>query len=239
MSRFYFHTKTHDVSIGGSERCHFKWLCTQLFDAWLGDSLHPSVLQRFRKMLRPDHYASRAVYDRDCEQRLKIALHGDDPYVLEWNGHPINLSHLRWNTALALGSNPVKLAARLHAQCEIHAWVAGSNREWLACIIEEGLHSGIFRTPLRQPPYEWIDVVTLLREDAQEAVITSSSYTAQFSSMPRTPPPLLELRPDNWSTYRIGTGITGMDLTAEDWEQRLTKHYPRQGKNTHANASRR
>jgi hypothetical protein len=39
----------------------------------------------------------------------------------------------------------VRFLARLHGQCEVHGWVAGKNRAWLADIIETGRETAILR----------------------------------------------------------------------------------------------
>src|SRR6202012_6079389 len=49
------------------------------------------------------------------------------------------------NTVMAVGSMPVALAACLHGRCEQHAYVEPQDAQWLAEIIVEGLHDGVYR----------------------------------------------------------------------------------------------
>lgn len=49
------------------------------------------------------------------------------------------------NNAIRYGSDAVILAARLHAQCEIHCYVNDQNKLWLARLVETALEVGIFR----------------------------------------------------------------------------------------------
>jgi hypothetical protein len=142
------------------------------------------------------------------------------------------------NTAIALGSDPVRLFARLHGQCEIHCYVEGPNRAWLAGIIEEGRACGLYRDDMG-----WEAVIDLLRSRKDGPVVTSYSVTDSFPNadiggatsetdvdafyeLPdaeqwaRAIDGLravragrrLELRPDDWSHYVFGDGVNGLAL---------------------------
>lgn len=63
------------------------------------------------------------------------------------------------NTALVLGSDAVKMAARIHAQCEIHGYFEGKNRKWAADIVRKGRQAGIFRANMG-----WEEVIDLLEK---------------------------------------------------------------------------
>lgn len=91
----------------------------------------------------------------------------------------VNVFQTTLNTALAVGSDPLKLYARLHGQCEVHAFVEGENRKWLADIIQRGLDIGLYRTVPRG--YDgWEAVVTMLRKRDDEPVVTSYSVCESF-----------------------------------------------------------
>ncbi|MGK3995050.1 hypothetical protein [Sorangium sp. So ce1024] len=81
------------------------------------------------------------------------------------------------NTCLVLGSDPLCFLARMHAQCEIHAWVDGPDRAWLAGIIDEGRRVGLMRDG-----QGWDDVTALLRARSDEPVVMSYSVCDQFPS---------------------------------------------------------
>jgi len=91
------------------------------------------------------------------------------------NGEKLRLFPLPLNTLYRIGDAPLKLAARLHGQCEIHAWVDGPNREWLAEIMEWGRETGVFRAEMG-----WEAVIELLRKRDDEPVVTSYSVCESF-----------------------------------------------------------
>jgi hypothetical protein len=90
-------------------------------------------------------------------------------------GRSISVSSCALNTLLATGSDPMKLAARLHGQCELHCWVDGRNRHWLADIMAEGRASGIFRANAG-----WEETIRLLKGRDTEPVVTSYSVGDGF-----------------------------------------------------------
>ncbi len=79
------------------------------------------------------------------------------------------------NTAILIGNDAVILLARLHGQCEIHGYVEGPNRAWLAGIVDGGLASGILRESMG-----WEGVAELLRASEEGPVVTSYSVTDSF-----------------------------------------------------------
>jgi hypothetical protein len=93
------------------------------------------------------------------------------------------------NTALAVGSDPIALAAKIHGYCEIHGFIEGEHREWFANIIDEGLDVGVYRRGLdyekREGESKWISqgweaVQALLRKRNDEPVVMSYSVCDQF-----------------------------------------------------------
>lgn len=106
-------------------------------------------------------------------------------------GVRLHIGDLEMNTALLAGSAPVQLAAKLNAWCELHTWVDGPDRTWLAGVIEQGLAAGIYRRRIRQPATPdgparewhdqgWEDVLALLAERDDEPVVLSYSVTDSF-----------------------------------------------------------
>ena len=73
------------------------------------------------------------------------------------------------------GSDVIKLLARLHAQCDIHAYVRGKNRNWFADIIEHGREYNILRKD-----QGWEEIVKMLRKNDRETVVTSYSVCESF-----------------------------------------------------------
>jgi len=108
--------------------------------------------------------------------------------LLQWRGRPVNGWHLMLNTAVAVGSDAIKLAVRLHSQSEIHAWIDGPDRAWVADIIESAVNAGVYRRSLRgDPPGDparslsgWEQVIPFLRADDRMPVVTHYSITEWF-----------------------------------------------------------
>jgi hypothetical protein len=124
-------------------------------------------------------------------EMLRASLRmGEDfggPVLFHLEGEPLRGLSLMLNTVLVLGSDPLCLMARLDGQCEMHAYVEGPHRGWLARVIEDGLSTGLFRKELpptdkesEPAPTGWTDVVTLLRARDDQPVVTSYSVSGWF-----------------------------------------------------------
>lgn len=191
MSRVYFHSPSGGTELHGSERAHLGVLCT---DIALGVLAPAARIQREKlaDLLAPDYrppsaggYHEFQLWRRRLETALSI---GRD--VFQWRGAPIASSTLLLNTALAVGNDPIRLAARIDGQCEIHGWVDGPNRAWLAGIMREGLDRGVFRTgfwfedgpdgPRKWSEQGWEQVIEFLLARDDEPVVMSYSVTERF-----------------------------------------------------------
>ena len=171
MSRIYFHSLSCESEVFGSERAFMGHLVSDMFLSALGvDSFDfpPSNPHVLRTILDPAHYTAKHT-GREFSDSLSTALRvGMDSSILRVDGEAVNVFSATLNTAIVMGSDPIILSARLHGQCEIHTYVEGSNRRWLAGIIEQGRKSGIFRADSG-----WEDVIEHLRERDDEPVVTS------------------------------------------------------------------
>jgi len=171
------------VRVGGAERHHFGSLINNIGQTILrvGDYIGRQTGKAIRAMFPapPDHY----IHNVDHTQlvytvKLAWCYSFDDTSSITIEGKPFSYWHASLNTVLRIGSDPLKLIARLHGQCEVHAWVDGPNRAWLADIVEQGLDMGLYR---RNMGYQgWSDVVEFLRADDKEPVVTSYSVTGSF-----------------------------------------------------------
>ncbi|MFJ2004785.1 hypothetical protein [Streptomyces chartreusis] len=265
MSRVYFHSPTRTAELHGSERAWMSGLVEDIAVGMLG--LHSAEhVDRLVGMASPSHYiaqhADRYPSGMPLATAYRLSFLHDDSYtepVMTHRGRRIDTFALALNTALQLGSDQIKLAARLHGACELHTWVDGPNRAWLADVMQAGVDSGVYR---RRMPYHglegaepgrwtdqgWDDVIALLRERDDEPVVTSYSVTDQFPNPGpdaeynddwyrgdtavqwrlgmewlRASTGLLEMKPDDWATYRFEHRLTLLDLFAPDWEDRLTQ----------------
>ncbi|MFF0597884.1 hypothetical protein [Streptomyces antibioticus] len=217
MSRVYFLSPTRTAELRGSERAWMRSLVEDLAVGVLGLDDAERV-DRLISMASPDHYiaefAGRRPGRMPAASAYRIAFlhdYSDDDPLIQHAGRRIDTFTLALNTALQVGSDEVKLAARLHGACELHTWVDGPNRAWLADIMQGGLDSGVFR---RRMPYHgadgpepgrwtsqgWDDVIALLRERDDEPVVTSFSITDDFpsSSVGDWMPPWPDGRAQRW-----------------------------------------
>jgi hypothetical protein len=286
MSRIYFHSPSGDAEVLGAERAHagclVKDLAAGLFRHPYDDDGALIHLTRFSGV------NPRAESSTPFLESFRLAFTVGRENLLNWRGHEIAVSSLALNTALLLGNDTVKFLARLQGQCEIHGYVEGPNRAWLADIIERGVADGILRGgmgwdgPPDHPHGKGGGVIPLLRSRDDEPVVTSYSVCDSFPyaahvAMPPYPPEwspegwsgegwdalsdderasyreegrdeafdsltepeqwafamdwlrsrsetmLLELKPDDWDTFRFGHELTVLDLEAPDWQTRVER----------------
>jgi hypothetical protein len=255
MSRLYFETRDDTAEVKGWEKA---WLGGLVDDVAFGvmSLTDSSRVDRMQKLINPDHYmaqyndhptnngplqwahmfhtAARADWTGDSTAPARTPL-------LMWRGRPFSAHGLLMNTALAVGNDAVKLAARLNAQCEIHAWIAEEDRIWVARMIEEALRTGIFRRSLRREPVAgepvpyrngdlsgWKEVIELLRSGSYGPVVTSYSITDEFPNAA-----VAGYAPDTWedltrtekwdaSMHGLQGGLwsqdfTGLRIWPKDW----------------------
>lgn len=178
MSRIYFHSPSGEAEVRGPERAMFGSYANdalanalRLRDSMFQDETLARVLPLLAK--RPEYAL---INLRILETYLTVM--GDAAFIVSGLNEPLSVFSCALNTLMATGSDPMILAARLHGQCEIHAWVDGPNRAWLAGIIERGLASGIYR-----PNMGWDKAMVLLCATDQEPVVTSYSVCEQFPNV--------------------------------------------------------
>lgn len=243
MSRIYFHSINGEAELRGSERAHFNVFCSDVTWAIVRYVAEESMGNRsiLRNVFPPDHYALRG--DNFSELAALYFRVGDDPVLL--GEKKVDLFTLILNTALYLGSDSVKLGARLHGQCEIHAYVEGPNRKWLAGIIRRGREFNFFRDG-----EGWESVIKLLEKDDGSPIVTSYSVCDRFpnAEVANYDIPLLadgekdwdawdilsnqeqwdmgmiglkksggwlEMKPENWNNYHFGDGMDANQFVTE------------------------
>lgn len=200
MSRITFHSPSGEAELCGRERAHMSSLVNTLFLAGMGFT--SSSMRREHREMCSGLFTCYDIPFRDDKAWadsaalwLSVSM-GDRRPIRTPSGY-IDAFHAALNTAIAVGSDPVRLCARIHAQCEIHCYVEGPNRAWLADIIAEGRRTGIFRGPpaLREWGL-WEPIVEFLRAKDDEPVVLSDSVSDGFPDWPLvldagvwTPPP--------------------------------------------------
>lgn len=183
MSRIYFHEQYGEAEVFGSERAYAGILCAELGRAVLG--VYGSTLntERYRAILPDGAFPLNERDDVVFMRSLSAYLSGSNDGVLKIPGtdRTMEVWLLGLNTAAAMGNDALILLAKIHAQCEIHGYVEGPNRAWLASIIERGLELAVLREKVKGGySTGWRDVVTLLRSRDDVPVVTSYSVCDQF-----------------------------------------------------------
>lgn len=184
MSTIYFHSPSGEARVSGAERAHAQLLCTEYFLMALGvDSF--SEAKEYRKLLPTGAYPLSSREDKAFFESFRIYCNGflgDSYLIMPATGKPINLFHAALNSMVAGGSDAIRLLAKLHAQSEIHCYVEGKNRAWLADVIAQGVKDKILRTWGKYDDARtgWQSVIGLLRTRDDEPVVTSYSVTEQF-----------------------------------------------------------
>lgn len=243
MSAIYFHAQAQgEARVSGAERAWMAHLCHEATCSAIGPIFDsPDRPSWVRRMLPEGHYLHR-VNDFDFERSFHTYLQvGGDRDPLLVAGEKVDVFSLMLNTALVVGGDVLKLCARLHGQSEVHCYVEGQDRAWLAEIMERGLTDHVFR-----PKMGWEETIAFLRARADEPVVCSYSVCEQFPNRTIagwTPPegkdldawydlpeeerwnmglarlraghPSLRLDPDGWDKVRFGHNLSGFDLFAK------------------------
>ena len=263
MSKVYFHRQNGEpAKLSGAERAWANHVVGNIATGFLdADEFNHS--EQLKQWLPTGHYlrsASIASFRESYESAFRAGFR--DPLIVK-DGVELNSWRLALNTAMVVGNDQVRFLARLHGQCEIHAYVLGPNRRWLAELITEGRRCGLYR-----PQMGWEDVIAVLLAGAtwdegspSEPIVLSYSvgegfpnatvsdflpaYPAGVSSFEQltrdqqeewtkkadgwyelpegvqwerslraltTKSPSLELKPEGFSDYRFGDGLSLLDL---------------------------
>jgi len=176
MSKLYFNSVEGTAEVHGSERANFAGLTRSFGSELLNPDMYAGLL--LTAITATDHlhkiphtgYAAAITW----AQAFQNSIRAYDGFTFDIDGEKVNSSTMFSNTALLLGSDAIKLATRLHFQCELNCWVEGKNRAWLADIIENA-PSTIFR-----PNSGWEEVIELLRSSDEGEVVISESIGSSF-----------------------------------------------------------
>lgn len=243
MSRVYFHSEHGDAELRGSERAHLGALVNNLTAGFLRSTYSQDV-EQLLALVKPGHYLHQADrrnpgWLRPWTDSFTMALTGSlAGEFLQWKGRDIDPFSVCLNTALRYGSDPVRLAARIHGQCEIHAWVDGKNRAWLADLVQRGLDEKVYRAgiwyvdrvsdgpAIGQSDRKWSDqgwgeVIALLRSRDDGPVVMSYSVCDQFPNRDAAqwePPPMPEGWAPDWAASDEGRAQWESDYP-EPWQR--------------------
>lgn len=184
MSYIAFNTAKHDrVLLRGPERAHMSAIIAACMELAVRELTPQLIVERgnpghyvtaaARKLIAGgDDYIGRKRFDETLSTYVRVGdIVGSDDKLFP----DVDLFTASLNTAIALGSNPVKLAARIHGQCEIHLWFAAADAPFIADIMAQGLAIGIYRAGMG-----WDQVIELLRRPDVGDVVLSYSVTDSF-----------------------------------------------------------
>jgi hypothetical protein len=208
VSRLYFHTE-HDATaeLMGAEA---HWLHAIPNAIALG--FVPHEHRTLEPFLARGSFLRPLLNTPALAANLSAALTVDDGHLVDDAGHPLESFQLILNTALVVGSDAVALAARLAGQCEIHCYVEGSNREWMASLIDQGHTTGLYRSGMG-----WEQVADLLRVRADQPVVCSYSVTDSFPN-----PTVAGWQPNGVDEYGERDWDAWYDLAdSEQWSMSL------------------
>lgn len=176
MSYIAFTTKTGEARLRGPERAHFNIMQAEYLIGQVGDL--GAAARGWMAPFLPSYMStvSPAGVSRVAETALRV---GYEPFRVPGYHNTTDWTMVAAQTVQESGDDVLRLASRLHMQCELHAWIDGSDRAWVADIIDKGLASGVFR-----PGMNWEVVTTLLRESADGPVVTYASQAESFPNYP-------------------------------------------------------
>lgn len=182
MSAIIWHTSDKSVRLSGAERGLMGCLTHDIFMAAIGrfDTYGANETPWILKHIPASSWLHQSVKSKMTQDFRSWSVTSGDEGRLVVNGEFHRVFSTVLNTALVAGSGPIKLMARLHGQSELHCWVEGKNREWLASIIDKGFIQGVFRDRLRGYSIGWEDVMTLLRSADDSPVVCSYSVCESF-----------------------------------------------------------
>ncbi len=209
MSRVYFHSPSGEAELWGGEH---HWLHNRVTDTALAALDLERCWERWLGMVDASGhcaYLAHPAFTGGHEGWLRalstvITINED---AFRWKGAPFDVFSLKLNTALDAGG-PMTLAARIAGQAEVHGFCEGSDRAWLAGLIDEGLESGAFRRNTGYPERNesWEHVTAFLRSCDDEPVVMSYSVCDSFPNRRAAgwePPPGTDLTPD-WAKEAPG-----------------------------------
>lgn len=175
MSCIYFHSRDDgEARLRGSERHLMGGLVNDLMVGLIGngDWIEPYLSTEAKRYL--DGPANRSCFH-------PWLLHDRSAHFIV-DGKKVEPFYVALNTAIVLGNDAIKLAARLHGQCEVHCWVDGSNRAWLASIMRDGLDLSIFRAGMG-----WEGVIEFLGKSSAAPIVCSYSVCEKFPNFESLP----------------------------------------------------
>ena len=180
MSKIYFHSQFQTLGISGCERAMLGVFAADLLTKAMQDCLKDTISRPspLRKLLPQECYLldipiteTSRMLESPFERAAATWLRASFESHLDFRGQEIEIFALALNTMLIVGSDVVKLGARLHGQCELHAYIEQDDREWVASVIENGRAQGFLR-----PGMGWEELVHFLKDIEGNSGPLDTSY---------------------------------------------------------------
>lgn len=224
MSAIYFKSRDDEAEVTGSERSYMDITTNKIGISLLEDIDVETIKSKIKK---EGYYLSKE--DANFKESFLLSMRvSNTDIIFEHEEMKLNGFTLMLNTALKSGGDAIKLMSRLHAQCEIHAYIKPENFKWLIKIIQKGLSDCIFRKD-----HGWEDVIRLLKE-TKTPVVTSFSVCDVFPTeriigdrkrwkklsyeekwdlsfddlIENNEHMMLEIKEDNWNDYYFGNNFS-------------------------------
>jgi len=190
MSGIEFTTRDGRASVRGTERAYGAALAARLTAAVL--DLNGRHTQERNRRILPELFLQQAEFERYRAQKdgrtssltetftywapMSAMMHEDGEADMRIGDQTQRVDAVVINTGVVAGSDPIALLTRLHGYVDEGIIVAGSDRAWLAAIIDVGLQAHI----LRDEP-GWTSAAELLRDDDRSPVVITTSSGASLS----------------------------------------------------------
>ena len=241
MSAIYFHTPGGTATVRGSERTLAGSFAKHALEYALrlpGIDI-PSMPHPMHKLLTPKA--------REYSKLISLTeLLSSEGFIgnelVTMSNKPVDLWTTGLNTGLILAAPAMKLLLRVHGTCELHSFIQGTHRAWLATLIQEGLAQRVLSAGAG-----WDSVAELCLQSSFEPVVLSYSACEQFPNRhaalrggwvqePKDPEgelwyklsikerwstawrglekeaDSLEWRPSRWDQFRFEDGLDGFEL---------------------------
>lgn len=171
MSRIYFHFEDGtSAEVRGSERAHMDILSRRVALSFLG--FWPGERHWLQDCMPDDFYGRPGVMNGETAQ-MHLGMHGCE--FLQFSGQKYDTWQTVLNTAMILGSDHVRLCARIHACCEIWGRIEGKNRKWFAEMCKQARAALVLRSD-----QGWEDAIRVIEASDKSPVVMSYSVTEQF-----------------------------------------------------------
>ncbi len=169
MSRIHFHSPSDTFDIAGMERYHADFATRdKMWEVFGGEEAGIELMRPYL----PEFWR------RVDADEVKYFVNGSRAFgggLLNIEGYELDIGTLALNTSMESGSDALRLLARLHGQSELHCWVDGPNRSWMADIIVGGRTEGVLREEMG-----WEELADFLRSRDDEPVVCSYSVSDSF-----------------------------------------------------------